>query len=427
MRRFTRSTLTLRRRAWLAAALAATALLAGACASGGSSPPQAASVLRADVNRSVPPAGADRVLGKSLTTLGAQLAVRLEARAPHGNLVLSPASLAIAFAMLREGATGASAQQIDSVLHLPANRSDAFNALLRSFSDVGPGNVLSTGDGIFVAQHYAVERTFLQALQRSYNAGVYRTTFPDPATDQVNAYVSKQTHGLIPSVVGPNTFDAGTVMALVNTLYMNARWAAPFDPHLSQESAFTTSTGDHVQVKFMRYDEPRAMQYASSAGWQAVRLPYRGDRLSMLVLVPRGSTDPVKLLAPSVLDRLATGMKTAQVALSLPRWSFESQLDSLPATLQAMGLHAPFGPGGFPKVTTDRSFSLANVIQDARIQVGERGTVAAAATLLMMAGSEPDWSTIKIVDADHPFAYAVVDNATGVPLFEGTVGDPAAS
>ena len=117
-------------------------------------------------------------------------------------------------------------------------------------------------------------------------------------------------------------------------------------------------------------------------------------------------------------------MASAPVDLSLPRWSFGSDLDDLSGVLKSMGLLAPFSPGGFANLTADPTFRLDDVIQHARIDVGEKGTVAAAATMVEGIASGAV-SGLQTVTADHPFAYAIVDNLTGVPLFEGTVGDPS--
>ena len=361
-------------------------------------------------------------MADGMTQLGYEMAEHLQRSSPSGNLVYSPASLAIAFAMVREGAAGAAAQQIDTAVGLPANRSAAFNALLASLQDPGAGNVLSLGDAIFTQRGYDFHRAFLNSLKRWYDAGVYQTTFPDEGKAAVNAYVDKSTHGLIPQLI-TNEFDSDTRMSLVNTLYLNAEWQQVFDANLTAQRPFTTTHGK-VDAHMMSIPGTRT-DYASGPGWQAVRLPYRGNRLSMEVLVPTSTVSPVSLLDPQVLADAANGFTAALVNLSLPRWSFGTHA-SLKTTLKSLGMRAPFEPGGFPGITDDPNFMLDSVIQQAHISVGEKGTVAAAATQIEgIAGAE--LADLEIVDADHPFAYVVVDNATGAPLFEGTVGDPSQS
>lgn len=416
-----------RERVRAAAVVASAAMLLSACAtttSSGSAShlPSVASgntrLLRADVPIARPkPGTSDASLGAGLRALGYDLVNRLEPTASDGNLAISPASLAIAFALLREGATGASAAQIDRVLHLPANRQQAINALMRSIEQPGAGNVLTVGDAAFVQRGYPVRRSYLQALQRWYGAGVYQTTFPGAGKTAVNAYVDRQTHGLIPRLI-TDQFNQYTVLALVNTLYLNARWEHPFDPNLTASEPFSSATHGKVDVPTMT--SSASAGFAVGPGWQAVRLPYQGNRLSLWILLPsKGS--PVAMLDPAVLASAGSGFTDGSVDLSLPRWSFgtDAPLDS---TLKAMGLSAPF-QGGLGGIANDPTLHLDSVIQQVRISVAERGTVAAAATGL---GAVAESASLRTLDVNHPFAFAVMDNASGTPLFEGTVSNPAA-
>ncbi len=380
-----------------------------------------AQLLRAEVTTVKPATGVrSTALADGMRKLGYELAEHLQKTTDDGNLVFSPTSPAVAFAMVREGATGAAARQIDKTVGLPHNRSKDFNALLGSLARPGSGNVLDVGDALFTRRGYSVETGFLDALKKWYGAGVYQTTFPDEGTAAVNAYVDQHTHGLVPDLV-TDQFTSDTVMSLVNTLYLDARWLHPFDLALTSPQKFTTRSGS-IDVKTMVLSRDD-VDYAAGGAWQAVRLPYRGDRLSMEVLVPRAGTSPVDLLAPRLLTQAESRFTSVHVDLSLPRWSFATDA-SLKPILISMGMRAPFAPGGFAGITPDPTFELDSVIQQARIEVGEKGTVAAAATEVEgMAGGEQIGG--EVVDADHPFAYVVLDNTTGVPVFEGTVGDPA--
>ncbi|MGI8578497.1 MAG: serpin family protein [Nocardioidaceae bacterium] len=398
-------------------------LVLSACGSAGRSPvAEHAQLLVANVTTVHPGAATPMpAFSAEMTQLGYEIGQRLHKTSADGNLVYSPASLAIACAMVREGARGTAAQQIDQVLHLPVNRSQAFNALLGSIKKPGSGNVLTVGDALFAKRGYPVHATFLHALKKWYGAGVYQTTFPNEGKAAVNAYVDKQTAGLIPHLI-TDEFNADTVMSLVDTLYLNARWQHRFDKNLTSPGRFTTSMGqvDVKMMDLMRDD----MDYAAGPGWQAVRLPYQGGRLWMEVLLPDAvAQSPMGLLNRQTLAAAATRFDGSRVDLALPRWSFGTHA-SLKPMLTSMGMRAPFSPGGFPGITDDSRFRLDSVVQQAHISVGEKGTVAAAATQIEGIASAGAVD-LKVVNVDHPFAYAVVD-VTGVPLFEGTVGDPSA-
>jgi len=355
-----------------------------------------------------------------LRRLGHDLSTQLPADAGHGgNQVFSPASLAIAFAMLREGAGPASAAEIDKVLGLPADRQAAYNALLHALAGVGGGDRLEINDALFLDPGLAVKQTYLDAIKWWYGAGLHQTNFPDPALGDINGWVKAQTHGRIPHLL--DQLDPSAVFALVNTIYLNAKWQSPFDPTETKDAPFTTAAGNTVTVKMMhsqtRYD------YAQGDGWQAVRLPYASGDLSMWVLVPDGITDPKALLGPDVLSAAVHEATGSSVELNLPRWNTETMAD-LTDVLGRMGLDKTFATGQFPGITQDPSFFISQVVQQANITVGETGTVAAAASAIVGETSAPVPAKIQ-VNADHPFAFAIVHDASGVPLFEGVVGDPS--
>ncbi len=118
-----------------------------------------------------------------------------------------------------------------------------------------------------------------------------------------------------------------------------------------------------------------------------------------------------------------SGAATRMVGLHLPRWDTETKAD-LTDVLGRLGLHQTYAAGQFPGITRDPSFFISQVVQQANITVGEKGTIAAAATAIVGETSAPMPADIQ-VNADHPFAFAIVHDKTGVPLFEGVVGDPS--
>lgn len=408
-----------------AAVLACTVAMVAACASRTSAPSLASSahLLRASNPRVTVPASTAAELGAAVRAFGYGLDQRLQPSAPSGNLVYSPASLAIDLAMLREGAVGSSATQLDSVVHLPADRQQAFDALLADLADPGAGNTLSLGDAVFVEHGVPVRPAFLDALARWYGAGAYQTSFPQPGLDAVNAYVAQQTHGRIPHLLGD--LDPTTLVVLVNTVFMNAKWMVPFDGASTDSQPFTTSGGSRVQVMMM-HNNDFSFAVADGAGWSAVRIPYRDGRLSMWILLPTGlRANPARLLSPAVLAKASASFASTPLNLSLPRFSIDSRPD-VTAALKSMGLQAPFH-GGLSGISGAGGLFLSQIVHESTIEVGERGTVASAATADIVEGISASPVLPLTFDVNHPFAFAIMDTASGVPLFEGTVSNPGAS
>lgn len=363
-----------------------------------------------------------------------QLGYELAGRIPSdsGNLVFSPVSLSLAFAMLREGATGKTAAEIDNVLHLSANRSVAYNALLHQLAAVTAPTDLEVNDGLFLDPALTVKQSYLEALKRWYGGGVEQTAFPHPALEVINSWVDGKTHGLIPMLL--DHLDAQAVFALINTVYLDAQWQQPFMRIDTAPAKFATVSGNTATVEMMHSASER--DYSQGAGWQAVRLPYRGNDLSMIVLLPRtpphrgnelaaGKSAAVNLLSPATLTAAEHGFTRRDVELSLPKWNIDTSADLVPV-LMGLGLNSTFAPGGFSALTADPSFSISQVVQQARITVGEKGTKAAAATAIIGEESAAALPPHLVrFTADHPFAFAIVHDATGVPLFEGVVGNPS--
>lgn len=99
--------------------------------------------------------------------------------------------------------------------------------------------------------------------------------------------------------------------------------------------------------------------------------------------------------------------------------------------LKAMGLVQAFDPekanfSAMGHAGADPLY-IGNVLQKVKLIVDEEGTEAAAVTEVIMAAgcAMPEKQPVEL-HFDRPFAYAVIDLATGVPLFQGVMESPAA-
>ena len=377
-------------------------------------------------HRVLPPGDAPvRTLAGAVAGLGYE--VGRASAGPHENWVLSPLSLACAFGMVRAGARGGTADQLDRVLGFPATGlHDGFNALTRRLAATAPLRadpdgprppIVRIANGLFPQQGLTVGEPFLRTLAEQYGVGVHPVDFSrHTAVEAINAWTRQQTAGRIHELF--DNLDPGTKLVLANAVYLRADWRLPFDETAS--APFTRAGGDPVSVPTMHQVAP--LRYADGPGWQAVELPYAGSDLAMWVLVPAAGTPPDDLLAPASLARIGTGLDKQVVDLAMPKWDFGTTVDLVPP-LRALGLTAPFEPdadfsGIAPGLFIDRA------VQRATITVDERGTEAAAVTGFAMTASGLVGQPVK-VRADRPFAFAVVHVPTGTPLFVGRVADPA--
>jgi serpin B len=350
-----------------------------------------------------------------------------------GNVVASPGSLLIALAMLRAGASGETAAEMDDVLKLPAkHRDEAMNALLASLEkfDGDPGSVdegnpprkpvMHPANGLFVDKGVTTGAAYLDTLARHYGTGVYPVDFRDEAATKpaIDAWVDKNTGGRIKKA--PAEYDRRNTFSLLNALYFAAAWSVPFDPGNTSDLPFTTAEGKEITVPAMHNLLP--MKYAEGEGWRGVDLPY-ADGFVMRLVLPDSGTGTA--LSAATMAQIANAIDSARqetVQIQLPRWDHKCSFD-LREVLGALGLKKTLS------TTTDfdaiqRQMMITQAAQAANITVAEKGTVAAAVTqingMVTSAPPQPD----RTIDFDRPFHYQIIHVETGLPLFMGTVADP---
>ena len=349
-------------------------------------------------------------------------------RLPDGeNAVISPASIGTAFAMLRPGARGTTADEIDDVLHFPAEGlGPAYNALSRGWetgeptSRVGPD--LAIANSLWAQAGLPLEGDFLDAAKRDFGAGVETVDFTSPAAEQqINDWVKQQTRNRIDKLFDELSPD--TRLVLANAVYLKATWETVFDPDETSDEEFFVEAGRSVRTTTMHSNS--AYEYVRGQGWSAVRLPYAESDLSMWVLLPDNGPGsyPVDLLDPQVLSTARADASLQDVRLSLPSWDFQSDLP-LARTLKDMGMRQAFTRHADFSALSAVALFVSDVVHRADITVDEEGTEAAAVTGIAMDESAALAPTGIMMTVDRPFAFAVVDDATGTPVFEGVVHDP---
>lgn len=403
---------------------------AGDTTTGGTKPPSTAP-------RSPVTAGQETAAVAAVNGLGLDL-LQVNLGAARGNVTLSPFSIAAALGMLRAGAGGTTASEIDTVLHTtdaPALHT-GMNALLQALDSrngtfpFGAGEErsvqLHAADRAFVQQGLALLDPFVQRLSADYGSTLGTVDYAraaEQARRTINAWVAEQTKDRIPELLAEGTIDGLVRLVLVNAVYLKADWAVPFEKDATRPDVFHAPGGD-VTVPFMHGAE--GWGWHEGDGWQAVTLPYIGNGLAMTVLVPaEGRFDAaVAGLDEAMLRRFAQPSPGGQVVLALPKFDIGSALQ-LDDQLKALGMRAAFDPStaDLRGITTQEQLYVSAVVHQANITVDERGTEAAAATAVVArATSAP--AEVHQLTVDRPFVFLLQDTATGALLFAGQVTDP---
>ncbi len=409
-----------------AAGAAVTALLIAGCGSNSAPPPVIAHGVAAREPLMNP-----RPYGTADTALGLDVLSAWCQADPQANLVLSPSSLASGLGMAYLGARGGTARAMAGVLHLPAAGGQALEAGLQARSAAlrglsGPGVTLDASDQVWADPGLPTERSYLNAVATGYDAGVAQApllTDPEKARQEINQAIATATHGQIPQLLHPGSLqNIGWV--LTDALYMHAAWATPFDPNETSPEPFTTSSGQHVTAQFMTGGQYSAVR---AGGWTAVWLPYRGGKLGMEALLPpagaAGCTMPAAAALGTMTSRLASGQPgTLTRSVAFPKVNLAAHI-SLKPMLTSLGMGVAFSPvADFTGLST-QACCIGLVEHAATLGIGEKGTVASAATAV---GIEPSAGRVLAppVLFDRPYLMVVTDRATGEPLFMARVTDP---
>lgn len=365
------------------------------------------------------------------------LSLYQQVRDEPGNLFYSPFSISIAMAMTYAGARNETAQQIEDTLHFTLGQEGlhkAFNFLDLELADreTNPGQDAEDGFRLRVTNSIwgqvgeAYMEEFLNTLALNYGAGLNLLDFmadPEQCRLTINGWVEKETKDRIKDLLPQGTVTVDTRLILTNAIYFKAAWNMPFEPEKTATGEFHLIDGGAMSVDMMnQYGIP--LPYARGDGYAAVELPYDGEKLSMMVIVPQDLEDFESALGADTLQSIISDMQTQLVTLSLPKFSFEFPFP-LTDVLKEMGMPIAFSEeADFTGIRESGGLMITDVLHKAFVAINEEGTEAAAATAAVI-GETAIIETATLI-ADRPFLILIHDRPTGTILFLGRVVDPTA-
>lgn len=412
--------------------LLSSAFSCGLPAGGGSS---AQSSRPRDVTAA--PTDSVRSAVKSQRTFGLAL-YRDVANSERGNLFLSPYSIGVALSMTSAGARGTTAAAFTSTLGIelqPEAWHQAINDLERQLNSRGQTATtatpfkLSTANRLYAQADLSFVPAFLDTLAGQYGADVGLVDFVrqlEPARQTINRWVDDRTQHRIPELLQKGMISESTRLVLVNAIYFRAAWAKQFLAVNTAPAAFLTSATASKMVPFMHGEvRVRATQLH---GVEVVELPYDGDQLSLVVLMPaQGELANLEAsLTAATFDELRAAATPETIELSMPRFEIRSPL-LLRSHLEGVGLGVAFSSGADFSGLSNETLNISEVVQQAFVTVNETGTEAAAATAVIFTrdGGILGYPQVpRRVDLNRPFVFAIVDRATQALVFMGRVTEP---
>ncbi|MCL2796935.1 MAG: serpin family protein [Firmicutes bacterium] len=340
------------------------------------------------------------------------------------NSLISPTSVLLALAMAANGADGATLSQMEAMLGGGLNIAE-LNAYLYSYIGALPSeekSKLEIANSVWIKDGAIdVKPAFLQTNANYYGAAAYRAAFDESTVADINAWCSENTDGLIDSILDKIPPEA--VLYLINAVLFDAEWQKIYNEKKIFDGVFNAANGKKQTVPFMLSEENRYLEGDGAVGFIK---PYAGNRYSFAAVLPDEGVkveDYVASLSGEKFRQLLQGVQNTQVYAEMPKFEYGYEI-GLNGALQSLGMNDAFIPGlaDFTSLgSAGGDLYISSVKHKTFITVDERGTKAGAVTSVEFGVTSGGPSNYKYVTLDRPFVYAIIDNATLLPVFLGAV------
>lgn len=360
-------------------------------------------------------------------TFGHDMLKQLQADTDNSeNIMLSAFSISTALSMTYNGAAGETAEEIKTVLNLEDLSAEEINNscryLMQQLYSLDPKVSVSAANSVWYNKDYSIKTAFIDILSLYYSAKVEGLDFLDPqSVEIINEWVSQQTKGKIDEII--TEIDPATLLFLINAVYFNGEWHYAFDADLTAPKEFHTG-GETIQVPTMNMQAD--LNYFANDSLQMIELPYGRGNYAMYILLPASDYSVSGLingLEELQLRSFIEQMQANGIDLFMPKFSFEYE-KTLNDFLIEMGMPVAFtGAADFSNIS-DYAAYISYVKHKTFIETDEKGTEAAAVTVVAIELSSAGNGTAFPLYINRPFIFLIRETVSGLNLFQGVVYNP---
>lgn len=356
--------------------------------------------------------------------------------ADKDNAMFSPLSLDMALGLVEMGAKGNTKSAIDTYLQTQ-NYADYAQSYLKFASEElskkevnrgewerYPRSVVEIANSVWTDDAMPLKDEYKRNTGSKYDAEIQNVDFgnSEETANKINKWANKKTHEMIPNLLEPDALAPDTAAVLINTVYFESPWEwVEWRVDENNKESFTLSDGTVKEMPLMySYGD----SYFENDSAEAFSRNYVNGTKFIGILPKKKSGDFTleELDIPSLLK--SENSSGYEVSAVMPRLKFDSKFD-LKDPLCAAGLEVMFDPGSADfSGMSDVPLFITDAIQMTSLELDEKGTKAAAATMVIAAGGGADPKPIKTVRLDRPFAFLIYDSAHEQILFMGKVTEP---
>ena len=343
------------------------------------------------------------------------------------NSIWSPFSLFACFSMLGEGLSGTSYEELKSLFGFETpgkvvsdenmKRLDGLRKLSESSSEVK----FKICNAIYTSKLIPVKKEYVELLAHKYHSVSKSVDMANPATlKEINDMITQATNGLLHDTL--DKLDASTICLLINTIYFKGPWDMGFDVRFTRKAPFNKADGTTKEVDFMGRSKVKSAMKETSK-YNYLCLPYKEKEIKFVVEMAND-----KILGDSVTENVVAVVKAPSIEIDvhLPKFKAKFKSELIPL-LQGLHVNQIFKPSAtdFKKITDVTPVYVGSVIHQAAIEVDEKGTEAAVATVVkLLLGGALGGTQPPQFNVDKPFHFHIVDSTRDVILFSGSVEVP---
>lgn len=345
------------------------------------------------------------------------------------NTIVSPQSLYFALGMTINGANGDTQQELINTLCKGSDLQE-FNDNISALINQTDTKTCNIANSIWLrdVQDLSLNSEFKKSSEEYFKSEIYTKKFDDKFVDTVNKWVSKNTDGMIDTILNEVPSE-DTMMYLINAICFDAKWNDKYDDvQINENGKFTNSKGDIQNVVMLNSTEDTYLCDEQSTGFLKY---YLGGKYAFMGILPNEDVSindyMESLTGDSFINlyRSKISGNSVSVDVTIPEFKCTSEY-LLNDTLKDMGISSAFDEfsADFSNMIDSNTYKLymGKVIQKAYIQVDRNGTKASAITSISMNDATAMLETYQVY-LDRPFIYAIMDTDTELPIFMGVVNN----
>ncbi|XP_068921650.1 antithrombin-III [Petaurus breviceps papuanus] len=359
----------------------------------------------------------------------------------NDNIFMSPLSISTAFAMTKLGACNNTLKQLmevfrfDTISEKTSDQIHFFFAKLncRLYRKANKSSELVAANRLFGEKSLTFNETYQDISEVVYGAKLQPLDFrgnPELSRVTINDWVANKTEGLITDVIPKDAITDLTVLVLVNTIYFKGLWKSKFSPENTKKELFHKADGEQCWASMMYQENKfRYSHVRGSSQVEVLELPYKGDDITMVLILPKPDKSLAKVerdLTPDILREWLDGLEETLLAVHVPRFRIEDNF-SVKDNLQQMGLDDLFNPerAKLPGIIAEgqRDLFVSDAFHKAFLEVNEEGSEAAASTAVVISGRSLNFNRVTF-KANRPFLVLIREVALNTIIFMGRISNP---